>query len=98
MLIRRYFIIFVIMNLPSSIPHYLSCPYCQFGGDINKARLEWQKANPGSITETLVYYCDNCKLNICDECSNDEQILCPSCNKINDCYDKKLCNDHKKNI
>lgn len=47
------------MNLPNSIPHYFKCPYCTF--DNFESKLEWQKANPGSITETLVYYCDNCR-------------------------------------
>jgi hypothetical protein len=47
------------MLLPKNIEHYLKCPYCTF--DDFDAILEWQKANPGSITKTLVYYCDNCK-------------------------------------
>ena len=45
------------MILPKNIPHSLRCPYC----DKQEAKLEWQKANPGSISETLVYYCDNCR-------------------------------------
>lgn len=45
------------MKLPNSIPHSLNCPYsCH-----SKAELEWQKANPGSVTKTLVYYCHECK-------------------------------------
>ena len=43
--------------LPSNIPHLIRCPYC----DKQEAQLEWQKANPGSISETLVYYCDKCR-------------------------------------
>jgi transcriptional regulator NrdR family protein len=46
------------MYLPQEIEHSLKCPYCAGNFD---AILEWQKANPGSITETLVYYCDNCR-------------------------------------
>ena len=45
------------MILPSSIPHSLKCPFC----DKQDVKLEWQKANTGSMSETLVYYCDNCK-------------------------------------
>ena len=43
--------------LPNNIPHSIRCPYC----DKQEAKLEWQKANPGSSSETLVYYCDSCK-------------------------------------
>ena len=51
------------MILPKNIPHSLRCPYCQplDGWEEQEAKLEWQKANTGSISETLVYYCDNCK-------------------------------------
>lgn len=45
------------MILPDSIPHWVDCPYC----GVSKAKLEWQNANPGSVVETLVYYCDRCK-------------------------------------
>jgi len=45
------------MNLPKSIPHSISCPYC----NTFDSKLEWQKANPGSITKTLVYYCHKCR-------------------------------------
>lgn len=43
--------------LPKNIPHSIRCPWCQE----QEAKLEWQKANTSSISETLVYYCDNCK-------------------------------------
>ncbi len=45
------------MILPDSIPHWLDCPYCTSF----EAKLEWQNANPGSISKSLVYYCDGCK-------------------------------------
>ena len=58
------------MILPKNIPHSLRCPWCQpldvhdnlcAGWEEQEAKLEWQKANTGSISETLVYYCDKCK-------------------------------------
>ena len=52
------------MILPKNIKHSLRCPWCQPEGlnwKEQEAKLEWQKANKGSISETLVYYCDNCK-------------------------------------
>lgn len=45
------------MKLPDSIPHWIDCPYCTYF----ESKLKWQMANPGSVVETLVYYCDNCK-------------------------------------
>jgi len=47
------------MLLPKNIEHSLECPYAKCLSFY--AKLEWQKANPGSITETLVYYCYNCR-------------------------------------
>lgn len=43
--------------LPKNIPHSIRCPYC----DKQEAQLEWQNSNPGSTSETLVYYCYKCK-------------------------------------
>ena len=45
------------MMLPKNIPHSINCPYCTYF----ESKLKWQMANPGSVVETLVYYCDNCK-------------------------------------
>lgn len=50
------------MKLPDNIPHSLDCPYQWKHQQYNySAKLEWQKANPGSVTKTLVYYCHVCK-------------------------------------
>jgi hypothetical protein len=50
------------MKLPDSIPHSLNCPYSWRHQQYHsKAELEWQKANPGSVVKTLVYYCHVCK-------------------------------------
>ena len=38
-------------------PHCIDCPYCPYF----ESKLKWKMANPGSVVETLVYYCDNCK-------------------------------------
>jgi len=50
------------MNLPKSIPDSIKCPTCMpFDTSSEQlAKLEWQKY-PGSLTEHLAYYCENCK-------------------------------------